>query len=117
MPIQNGMRFIETGEVPEKPEDLATEVTLDYVDFGFADPQNNWRILGFIQHAEEEFGNPKYFNNSDREVYMDWAFEDAKWQYGMLEIDEPDIRNAIADYLAEERLWNGGEYVHPFAFN
>jgi len=35
----------------------------------------------------------------------------------MLEIDEQDIRNAIADYLAEERLWNGGEYVHPFAFN
>lgn len=114
----NGLRFVKVDEdkIPPKPDDLVTDVTLDYIDFGFAVPEDNWRVLGFIQYAEEEYGNPKYFNNDDREKYMDWQFEDAKWEYGILDIDEPDIRNSIADYLAYEREWNDGDYVHPFAF-
>ena len=116
----NGLRFVkpnDTEKIPEKPDNLEIDVTLDYVDFGFADPQDNWRILSFIEYAEQEYGNPKYFQNLDRETYMDWKFEDAKWEYGILDIDDADIRNSISDYLAYERLWNDGGYVHPFAFN
>lgn len=120
MGLHLNKRFI-TGipedRVPPKPTDLECDVTLEYVDFGFTRPEDNWRILSVIQFAEQEHGNPKYFNSDAREVYMDWTFEDAKWRWGILDIDDGEVRNAIADYLATERLWNDGEYVHPYAFN
>ena len=120
MTQSNGLRFVENvgrDEIPMQPDDLVVDnLELEYVDFGFMNPQDNWRILAFIQYAEEEYGNPKYFQSDGREVYMDWAFEDAKWEYGILDIDEPDVRNAISDYLAYVREWNDGNYVHPFAF-
>jgi hypothetical protein len=116
----NGLRFVtqpDETKIPERPEGCEVEVTLDYIDFGFLDPQHNWLVLSFIEYAEQEYGNPKYFRDDAREVYMDWKFEDAKWEHGILDIDDNEIRNAIADYLAYERLWNDGAYVHPFAFN
>lgn len=113
-------RYIEDlpeDQIPPKPDKLEVdEVTLPYVDFGFMDKQMNWVVLSMIEFAEREYGNPKYFKNDDREKYMDWAFEDARWKYGMMEAEESDIRNAIGDYLSNVREWNDGEYVHPWSF-
>jgi hypothetical protein len=104
-------------QIPPKPEVMEIdEVTLDYVDFGFINPQDNWHVLAIIENAEKN--HPSLNHDRARQIYMDWAFEDAQWKYGVIELaDNHNVRNAIADYLTNVREWNDGEYVHPWSFD